>query len=185
MFQWYQNAAICYAYLCDVTSDIESGLARSRWVTRGWTLQELIAPREVVFFSATWQALGTRSQFSAHIAAVTGIDEAFLTGKSLKHASIAKRMSWASKRSTLREEDEAYCLLGIFNVNMPLIYGEGTSAFRRLQETIALAYPDDHTLFAWGKLVEELPNKVKDEDQLHASGPLRVNYNPDKVGRNF
>jgi hypothetical protein len=131
MFQWYANAAICYAYLSDVVKlpdatedEFKSSLENSRWTTRGWTLQELIAPPHIVFYSKDWQACGTRSKLSAALATITLIDESYLNGRPLDHASVAQRMSWAAKRTTSREEDQAYCLLGIFNVNIPLIYGE-------------------------------------------------------------
>lgn len=79
----------------------------------------------------------------------TGIDEAILNGEPLSRRSIAQRMSWASKRVTTRKEDMAYCLLGIFDVNMPMLYGEGAQkAFLRLQEEI-IKQSDDHTIFAW------------------------------------
>ncbi|KAI0188879.1 heterokaryon incompatibility protein-domain-containing protein [Xylaria flabelliformis] len=183
MFQWYQNAAICYAYLNDVVDNIESNLAGCRWVTRGWTLQELIAPREVVFYSSGWHALGTRSKLSAHLAIVTGIDETFLAGKRLEYASIAQRMSWAAKRTTSRDEDMAYCLLGIFDVNMPLIYGEGWKAFRRLQEILIHEYPEDLSLFAWGKCTEELPNAIYDHEQIF--GSKRLQFDPHLATENL
>ncbi|KAI0430149.1 hypothetical protein F5Y09DRAFT_238235 [Xylaria sp. FL1042] len=91
-------------------------------------------------------------------------------------------MSWAARRTTFREEDEAYCLLGIFNVNMPLIYGEGVKAFRRLQETLAREYPKDHSLFAWGKVVRRLSNEV-DEYQAFGLKPLNLQHKPDEVER--
>ncbi|KAI0965750.1 heterokaryon incompatibility protein-domain-containing protein [Xylaria arbuscula] len=183
MFQWYKNAAVCYAYLCDIVNNSKFDLAKARWVTRGWTLQELIAPREVVFYSSVWQKLGTRSKFSAHLAAVTGINEPFLNKKSLNKASIAQRMSWAAKRTTLREEDTTYCLLGIFNVNMPLIYGEGPKAFQRLQETLVREYPNDHSLFAWGKVVKQPSNAIDDYERIW--GTKRVKHEPDQVGKDF
>ncbi|KAI3317959.1 HET-domain-containing protein [Xylariaceae sp. AK1471] len=182
MFQWYSNAVVCYAYLYDVSDDIEFNLAKSRWVTRGWTLQELIAPCEVVFFSRSWQVLGTRSNLSVHLAAVTHISEPFLIGRqSLDQASIAQRMSWVAKRTTSREEDMAYCLLGIFNVNMPLIYGEGPKAFRRLQEVLNREYPEDHSLFAWGKIVKRLSNQVDDHEQIW--GSKLIGHKPDQMGK--
>jgi hypothetical protein len=176
MFQWYKGSAVCYAYLYDVSDNIEANLATSRWVTRGWTLQELIAPREIVFFSKHWQALGTRSRLAGHLARVTGIDKAYLAGKSLKEACIAQKMSWVAKRTTLRKEDMAYCLLGIFDVNMPLIYGEGRKAFRRLQEILVREYPKDHSLFAWGTIVERLPGQINDVGQIRAGKP--ITYEP-------
>ncbi|KAI3342710.1 heterokaryon incompatibility protein-domain-containing protein [Ustulina deusta] len=181
MFKWYESAAICYAYLCDVSVDIESNIVGCRWITRGWTLQELIAPREVVFYSCNWQSLGTRSNLSARLAIATGIHEPFLVGRNLNEASVAQRMSWAAKRSTSREEDEAYCLLGIFNINMPLIYGEGLKAFIRLQEILVREYPKDHSLFAWGKVVERLSNEVVDQDQAWGLKPLNIQHNPDEA----
>ncbi|KAI1176247.1 hypothetical protein F4777DRAFT_588113 [Nemania sp. FL0916] len=179
MFQWYAGAAVCYAYLSDVVSDQDategdtvSGLKYSRWVSRGWTLQELIAPREVVFYSCDWQAFGTRTELSAILAAITCIDESYLRGRPLDHASVAQRMSWAARRETSRVEDQAYCLLGIFNVNMPLIYGERSKAFRRLQEAIVREYPQDHSLYAWGKLVTRFSYEVRDKMQLWGRHPI-------------
>ncbi|KAI0466755.1 heterokaryon incompatibility protein-domain-containing protein [Xylaria cf. heliscus] len=182
MFNWYKSADVCYVYLYDVEDDIKSTLAGSRWITRGWTLQELIAPREVVFYSCNWRILGTRSELSAHLATVTRIDEQFLMGESLDKASIAQRMSWAAARSTTREEDEAYCLLGLFNVNMSLIYGEGPKAFRRLQETLAREYPEDHSLFAWGRIVNRLSNQLEDSAALRSPEPVDIKHRPSEVG---
>ncbi|KAI1741052.1 HET-domain-containing protein [Xylaria scruposa] len=180
MFRWYRNANVCYAYLCDVFDDFESNLAGCHWITRGWTLQELIAPSKVVFYSSEWKTFGTRSTLLSHLATATGIDKSFLAGRSLDEASIAQRMSWAAKRQTSREEDEAYCLLGIFDVNMSLIYGEGSKAFRRLQEILVREYPEDHSLFAWGKIVKRLSNQVDDDEEIRGSKP--IGYNHKEVG---
>jgi hypothetical protein len=141
MFRWYRNARTCYAYLVDVPPDpsFESGKSpfrESRWFTRGWTLQELIAPRYVIFWSRDWTYLGSKGELGAILTEITGIDDITLRGGSLGQESVAKRMSWASKRVTTRKEDIAYCLLGIFGVNMPMLYGEGDKAFIRLQEEI-------------------------------------------------
>ncbi|KAI1427747.1 heterokaryon incompatibility protein-domain-containing protein [Xylaria sp. FL1777] len=161
MFHWYQDAAICYAYLADVPDDITgdallAALSGSRWFTRGWTLQELLAPREIVFFSKNWQNLTTKLNSVEILSTITGIETVYLQGDPLEDASAAKKMSWAATRETTRIEDIAYCLLGIFDVNMPLIYGEGKKAFKRLQEEIIKANPEDHTLFAWGDIVEQV-----------------------------
>ncbi|RYP01527.1 hypothetical protein DL764_006193 [Monosporascus ibericus] len=155
MFRWYRNAEICYAYLSDIPSAkrIHQKLERSRWFTRGWTLQELIAPAEVVFYSMDWDHVGTKSELSASISSITKIDASFLDSKNLMSASVAQRMSWAAHRETSRPEDIAYCLLGIFDINMPLIYGEGMKAFQRLQEEIIESYPMDYSFFAWGTAV--------------------------------
>lgn len=155
MFRWYNDAGVCYVYLDDVKAvgnNEESYIASfnaSRWFTRGWTLQELIAPAFVVFYSQDWSELGTRSSILRPIHLATGIDQTLLgnTG-TLSRFSVAQKLSWASRRRTSRIEDEAYCLLGLFDLNMPLIYGEGERAFLRLQEEI-LKRSSDHTIFAW------------------------------------
>lgn len=157
MYRWYKNSKVCYAYLVDVeAADIstysgrDSRFRKSRWFTRGWTLQELLAPRDVRFYTADWTFIGSKNQESmgAAIGEITDIDTKYLDGNNLDRISIAERMSWASRRETSRLEDTAYCLLGIFNVNMPLLYGEGEKAFIRLQEEI-MKRSDDRSLFVW------------------------------------
>lgn len=120
-----------------------------RWFTRGWTLQELIASSHVKFYCKTEKSIGALSDLVLPVSQVTGIHVSLLKHQRLLASfSIAQRMNWASKRVTTRVEDRAYSLLGIFNVNMPVIYGEGAKAFQRLQEEILRAY-SDHTIFAW------------------------------------
>ncbi|KAI1797060.1 heterokaryon incompatibility protein-domain-containing protein [Ganoderma leucocontextum] len=153
MYTWYGRAAICYAFLADVPhGDIpdsyESAFRKSRWFRRGWTLQELIAPSRLVFLSSDWQALGSKSSMAGLVEQITRIDRKVLTNQlSLDKMSVARRMSWAAERETTRVEDRAYSLLGIFDLNMPTLYGEGERAFRRLQEEILRRIPDQ-TLFA-------------------------------------
>ncbi|KUJ11110.1 HET-domain-containing protein, partial [Mollisia scopiformis] len=154
MFRWYQNAVRCYAYLFDVPGHVNpaldpSELARSRWFKRGWTLQELLAPKNLIFFSSTWRRIGTKEELYGPLATITGIEPEILQGEDLQAVSVATRMSWAAKRETTRTEDMAYCLLGIFDINMPLLYGEGKRAFFRLQEEILKAN-SDQSIFAWG-----------------------------------
>ncbi|KAL2693895.1 hypothetical protein Neosp_000461 [[Neocosmospora] mangrovei] len=156
MFRWYQEADICIAYLADVQhidprpADYVAYLGDSDWFTRGWTLQELLAPRSVEFYSADWKHLGSKNNISLDLQRITGINAAYLNGhKEVTEASVAERMSWASGRQTTRVEDIAYCLLGIFNINMPLIYGERDKAFQRLQHAI-IREIDDQTILAWG-----------------------------------
>ena len=152
MFRWYQEAEICFAYLEDVPSDLrisEWSTADIRWFSRGWTLQELLAPRQVEFYATDWSFHGTRSDHHHILSQMTGIHKEALDGRPLERFSIAQRMSWASSRTTTRSEDLAYCLLGLFDVNIPLLYGEGgPKAFVRLQEGI-MRKSDDHSLFAW------------------------------------
>ena len=148
MFRWYRNAAKCYVYLSDVSNNDqhqnslslqswEVDFRSSRWFTRGWTLQELIAPVSVEFFSLEEKRLGDKKSLEKQIHEVTGVAIEALTGNVLFKLSVAERMSWAEKRKTKREEDKAYSLLGIFDVHVPLIYGEGKeNALRRLQAEI-------------------------------------------------
>ncbi|RYP71344.1 hypothetical protein DL769_004712 [Monosporascus sp. CRB-8-3] len=146
MYRWYKNATKCYVYLADLEG--LNGLNECRWFSRGWTLQELIAPGEMEFYDKNWQILGNKRMLLDQLASATGIPIAVLRNCDPSLASVAQRMSWASKRKTTRIEDVAYCLMGIFDVNMPLLYGEGQKAFIRLQEEI-MKYSDDHSLFAW------------------------------------
>jgi hypothetical protein len=171
MFRWYRKSKLCFAYLEDVSKEperriIEVGsgseetpppslrpalyfLHESRWFKRGWTLQELIAPKTLYFYDDSWNELGEKSQLEKKITKITEIDSDVLRDyKSLYTTSIARRMSWTSERETTRVEDLAYCLLGMFNINMPLLYGEGKKAFIRLQEEI-MRSNYDHSLFAW------------------------------------
>lgn len=173
MFRWYQRAEICYAFLEDVESQYPSkeeccvAIAKSRWFTRGFTLQELIAPVEVVFYSRHWRWLGTRTILAGEISRFTRIDtDVLLRGvRSLPNQSIAKRMSWAAYRQTTRPEDIAYCLLGIFDVQMPLLYGEGgPKAFVRLQEEI-IRNDEDQSILAW------TPRPINGDKNVIASRP--------------
>lgn len=157
MFRWYRNSEVCYVYLSDLDKQTRSGktglLENCRWFSRGWTLQELIAPSNVIFFGSHWSELGTRWMLRVRLSKITGIQEGVFQGNDLESFSVAQRMSWASRRQTTRVEDCAYCLMGIFGVNMPMLYGEGRQAFIRLQEEI-IRINDDHTIFAWeGKSV--------------------------------
>ena len=147
MYRWYQEAVVCYGFLADVPS--RATFSGSRWFTRGWTLQELIAPSTVIFLDEGWKVMGSKTSLGQDIEDCTGIPAGILSGEDDFDAfSIAQRMSWAGKRTTSRIEDRAYSLLGIFGINMPLIYGERENAFIRLQEEIMKA-PDDQSLFAW------------------------------------
>ncbi|KAI0329515.1 HET-domain-containing protein [Cubamyces sp. BRFM 1775] len=155
MFAWYASSKVCYAYLDDVPDSEPprapySRFRHSQWFKRGWTLQELIAPRDVIFLSQGWVPIASKRTIPALLQEITGIDEAVLLGTMpLGNVSVARRLSWASQRETTRIEDEAYCLMGIFNVHLPVIYGQGREAFIRLQEEILRRIPDA-TMLAWG-----------------------------------
>lgn len=151
MFRWYRNADRCYIYLSDVSTNKrllsselpwESDFKKSRWFTRGWTLQELLAPLSAEFFSREGKLLGDKKSLELEIAQITGITSRALQGNPLPQFSVDERMAWMAKRQTTIEEDKVYSLLGIFGVHMPLIYGEGEkNAFRRLREQIEGPFP--------------------------------------------
>jgi hypothetical protein len=149
MFRWYQNATKCYVYLSDVSTikrkasdefsefTWESAFRASRWFTRGWTVQELLAPSSVEFFSQEGKRIGSKRTLERQVHEITGIAISALQGASLSQFGVNERLSWADNRQTTRKEDKAYSLLGIFDVYMPLIYGEGgDNALVRLREEI-------------------------------------------------
>ncbi|KAH7014322.1 heterokaryon incompatibility protein-domain-containing protein, partial [Microdochium trichocladiopsis] len=169
MFTWYKRSKVCLVHLADVAAlpvpqgsesapgpdpgsgSVDAGpdLERSRWFRRGWTLQELLAPRRMIFYSADWQQVGTGSTLETRLSAITGISAHYLRKDNpLWTAGVAEKLSWLAGRTTTRQEDMAYCMLGIFRINMPLLYGEGPRAFVRLQEEI-IRRTNDHTIFAW------------------------------------
>jgi hypothetical protein len=146
MFRWYRDAARCYAYLSDVSFDQEGdhynqhqwepSFRNSRWFTRGWTLQELLAPKSVEFFSVQGKRLGDKQSLESQIHEITRIPIQALRGAPLHQFSIDDRMEWAKGRITARKEDKAYCLQGIFGVFLSPIYGEENHAFLRLKQAI-------------------------------------------------
>ncbi|PIL28778.1 hypothetical protein GSI_08822 [Ganoderma sinense ZZ0214-1] len=177
MYRWYSLADICVAYLADVPPGDnhhadDSCFHRSRWFRRGWTLQELIAPVWLEFLSQDWAPIGSKHVLVSLVESVTDIDyEALLKLKPLDAFSVAQRLSWAAKRETTREEDRAYSLLGIFDIHIPTIYGEGDRAFRRLQEPIMQRIPDQ-SLFAWGDVY--LPGSQLPSSSLPTDDPITV-----------
>ena len=147
MYRWYEEAQVCYVYMADVSINSPQRFQWSRWFTRGWTLQEMLAPSTVVFYDNDWIEIGTRWSLRAQISRATGITYESMIKP--KESSIATKMSWASNRKTTRVEDIAYCLMGLFEINMPLLYGEGQKAFMRLQYEILQSRDDDESIFAW------------------------------------
>lgn len=184
MYLWYYKAGRCYAYLSDVQS--MDTFQESEWFARGWTLQELLAPAEVFFLDKDWNDLGTKKSLQEAVSDQTRIPINILSGADLETATVAQRMSWASQRKTTRIEDRAYCLMGIFGINMPLLYGEGERAFIRLQEEI-MKISNDHSIFCWkssdsrGGLLATSPDAFRDSDNIihyspfgDSSAPLTV-----------
>jgi acyl carrier protein len=176
MFRWYKCARVCYVYLSDVSGGdgVVEDLANSRWFTRGWTLQELLSPRDLLFFAQDWTPLGyicphpyehlldydcgkeetpalpKLLNFATPVSRITQIPEEFILGsKRLEQACVSQRMFWASQRTTTRPEDRAYSLMGLFDISMPILYGEGLEkAFMRLQQEI-FSITTDQSLLAW------------------------------------
>ncbi|KAF5648624.1 ankyrin repeat-containing protein [Fusarium sp. NRRL 52700] len=182
MYRYYQEASICYVYLADISDASE--IPNSRWFTRGWTLQELIAPSSMIFFDRQWRELGTKTSLVQVLSQRTSIPESILCdSEELETTSIAQRMSWAADRVTTRKEDGAYSLMGIFGINMPLLYGEGDKAFYRLQEEI-MRVSDDHSLFAWeaaasrGGLLAPTPAAFKDSGDIIPWNPFTPYNSP-------
>ncbi|KAI0196140.1 heterokaryon incompatibility protein-domain-containing protein [Xylaria flabelliformis] len=217
MFHWYAESEVCYAFLSDAKKG--NPITGCRWFTRGWTLQELIAPKRIEFYDENWEYLGDRMSLINELVAIALIDRPVLArelpGTStmrphgisrsvsmpyydssleslLESYTISRRMSWASNRSTQREEDGAYSLMGLFGVKMPLLYGEGSRAFRRLQEEIIkesndqsiLAYYQQHLTSNIGRLFPSAPSmfvpnielqyKAEDSQIYFANGGLSV-----------
>ncbi|KAI9057113.1 HET-domain-containing protein [Trametes sanguinea] len=195
MYDWYSRASVCYAYLADVPSAEDplapgSSFRRSVWFRRSWTLQELIAPQDVVFLSQDWEVLGSKYLWPGLLQEITGIEAEVLTFlKPLSSIPISTRMRWAAGRESTRVEDQAYSLMGIFGVHMPTIYGEGQRAFRRLQEEIMRQTPDQ-TLFLWGNPLRQglcadhlvcAPSHLRDQQGLLADSPADFAAVPDLV----
>jgi hypothetical protein len=193
MFQYYSQAAVCYVLLSDVPGSCpqlleraklkevwpaskrtwESHIMCSRWFTRGWTLQELIAPKKVEFYNRRWRWIGSlRGGLMETVSRTTQIPQGALmksSGASLEDFTIAQRMAWAANRKTTKDEDMAYCLLGIFNITMAMIPGEGLRAFERLQLEI-LQRSTDHSIFAWNWR-EGFQRKMSGNESLLAPHP--------------
>ncbi|KAK4446587.1 HET-domain-containing protein [Podospora aff. communis PSN243] len=179
MFRWYKEAKVCYVYLVDFECQQgppidpfgpESDISKCRWFTRGWTLQELIAPRDVRFYDKAWRFIGRKSDSMIKISNITGIDPVVLADSSrdnLDNCPVARRMSWAARRQTTRPEDMAYCLMGLFDVNMPMLYGEGEKAFLRLQEEV-IKRSNDLSMFAWKDSAEDHEPTGHINPQLHS-----------------
>ncbi|KIM52910.1 hypothetical protein SCLCIDRAFT_140089, partial [Scleroderma citrinum Foug A] len=159
MYRWYENAKVCYAYLHDVPdpcfptegdADKYSDFSGwPEWFSRGWTLQELISPSNVQFFNKNWQGIGDKTTLAPTLVDITGVPEHVLMhGLFGNRPCVAQIISWAAKRTTTRVEDRAYSLMGLLDVNMSMLYGEGKKAFHRLQLEIIRA-SNDQSIFAW------------------------------------
>jgi len=184
MYRWYENAKVCYAYLHDVpdprfptASDRERYLDFSgwpEWFSRGWTLQELIAPSSVQFFNKNWQNIGDKRTLAPTLVGITGIPEYILIhGLCENRPCVAQIMSWAANRTTTRVEDRAYSLMGLLDVNMPMLYGEGKKAFQRLQLEIIRA-SNDQSIFAWDRNVRTGSILADDPSCFRSCGSMEL-----------
>ena len=181
MYRWYENSGICYAYLHDlpgssfpIAGDDErypKSNGWPEWFSRGWTLQEMIAPRDVRFFNKDWHPIGDKRILSPILEDITRVPQDILKeGLSSNRPCVAQIMSWAACRMTTRVEDRAYSLMGLLDVNMPMLYGEGKKAFRRLQLEI-IRTSNDHSIFAWGirrtgSILADDPSFFQDCDKM-------------------
>ena len=146
MYRWYEESQVCYVYLNDAMD--KKSMKDSQWFTRGWTLQELIAPKKVRFFNSDWNYIGEKTELTKTLYETTGIPVRVLLNYSVHDVCVSQVMFWASRRQATRIEDRAYSLLGLFNISLPILYGEGLRAFKRLQEEI-IRTSIDHSIFAW------------------------------------
>lgn len=143
MYQWYKKSSRCYVFMSDVSRCCsentlwKSEFRESRWFSRGWTLQELLAPAFVEFFDNAGRRIGNLKELEEGVHVASGIKLSALRGAPLSDFSISERLSWAEGRKTTRKEDGAYCLMGLFDIHMPLLYGEGVDkAMKRLMRHI-------------------------------------------------
>ena len=179
MYRWYQQSGRCYVYLSyKDTSD----WLQSEWWKRGWTLQELIAPEDLVFYDKNWRKIGNKKskKIADKVVDATKLPRELITSNNLQPYSVGVKMSWMSGRTTTLEEDEAYCLLGLFDVNMPMIHGEGRVAFIRLQQII-FERTGDETIFAF------ISDKSTDEpsqgyQSIFATSPKQFRTNDTEDG---
>ena len=178
MFAWYRNAKICYVFLADALGT--ESIGDSRWFRRGWTLQELIAPKDIIFFDKTWVKIGTKNDRLSELSEITSVSCEVLRHESpLSSICVAQRLAWAANRDTTRVEDRAYCLLGILEIHMPPLYGEGEKAFYRLQEEIVRS-TYDLSILAWS------PTEPQDHEHCgffakspqDFSGCSKMNFTP-------
>ena len=192
MYAWYRDSRICYVFLEDVSgvrSDWKEKVAEACWFTRGWCLQELVAPSTVTFYDVDWQELGTKRSLGRLIRNTTGIPANVLNGTVQPSAySIGQRMSWASCRDTKKSEDKAYCFLGILGSKMSPKYGEGADAFVRLQEEVFMRQGlEDYSVFLWsGDSLSHSGGVFAVGPSLYPrKGPHAEILDPESSGRTF
>ena len=210
MYRWYANADVCYVYLHDVDGSSfptkqDYGKDRNghpEWFSRGWTLQEMIAPQNLQFFNKDWQLIGDKKSLARALERITGVPERILEdGLEGNRPCVAQIISWAANRTTTRVEDRAYSLMGLLDVNMPMLYGEGKKAFHRLQLEV-IRSSNDQSIFAWGhdmkkvrigSILADDPSdfedcsrmELMDHDEFHKVYPERSNTSIPDSESNF
>ena len=188
MFNWYRNSKICIVHLADTTSFWT--VVRDTWFTRGWTLQELLAPKKIKFFGKSWQYITLDSTDNDKdldfklkvslwrvISTLTKIPLRTLLDftPGINHARDA--LVWVSKRKTTRVEDIAYCLIGLLGIPFSIAYGEGNMAFRRLQVEI-LQQSHDMGLFAWTGQPSAYNSMLAEGPQCFSESSLQSHLQP-------
>lgn len=187
MYNWYQNSVLCVAYLFDFRAGGNDDLGDSSWFRRCWTLQELISPRVVEFYDRRWSFFGTKEGLCQDIADITGVDRRTLSGADPRRCSVAQRMSWAAGREATRIEDQAYSLLGLFDISLPMLYGDGEKAFLALQNQILQYSTDsnDQSIFAWSRglkdgdyygLLAKSPSAFAECNATRCTAPIEKTY---------
>lgn len=192
MYRYYAKAKVCLVFLSDVSVSVEdASWQESKWFTRGWTLQEMLAPRAVHFYDVHWRKIGSKDDFADDIAALTGISEYMIRwdNQNPPHFTAGRRLSWAAGRRTTRPEDRAYSLLGLLNIHMPLLYGERERAFVRLQQEI-LGTTSDESILGWdceepaafaATALGSYHNNVWRADSVLADTPDKFITDPEKL----
>lgn len=169
MFQWYKQAKQCYVYLKDVSRTVQDSsnawnvaFRASRWFTRGWTLQELIASPTISFFSVERVLLGTKTELAVQLQGITGISISALRGEDLSTFSVVDRFAWATNRTTKEPEDRVYSLIGLLDVPLAPNYGEGReSALGRLKYALAERYHGSLSSLSFTRAVQRLTSSSK------------------------
>jgi hypothetical protein len=199
MFRWYSRALECVAYIADVPSmssdadAVMSEFRQSEWFTRGWTLQELLVPRFVVFLNKWWEVIGHKCAYCGYknpckdagpllnnvLAEITGISEDIMFDfRKSASLAVAEKMSWMANRTTTKTEDMAYCMMGIFDVNMPLLYGEGVKAMERLEREISIQVDHDPVTSTATTTLKSRMGKTEQQTKERLENVRRWNIRP-------
>ncbi|KAF9473423.1 hypothetical protein BDN70DRAFT_843490 [Pholiota conissans] len=185
MFKWYQNSSICITYLAETESF--SDMVKDSWFTRGWTLQELLAPTFIKFYNRAWNQLTTSkndkwdNSIQAQIELATSITKTELLTIHLAGVSFSRKMQWAARRRVTRTEDVAYSLMGLFDISMSIAYGEGGQrAFVRLiKEILSTSKYRTLDIFNWGgEYASDLSSLLPSSPKAYLERDERLDISP-------